>query len=573
MKKIISVFIVILSFTFISNIVAEEYEEYHSGDLVRYNDIAFYVLFDSDSNEESVQLLKMAPLTHDEINRYTDNKAGFYILYNNNLEYRKSDEKYAYGNMSFYYGDNCYYKSGNSVNGWFNEVSTGCLNDYELSNVKKVVDAWTEENISDDDISPLEDGYNARLLKINEISYFDSNIDFSNNSSEYNISDFPKWLNKINHNGWTMDGHEYCSYYYGGVIASCQKNVYAFTISTGIINQYHLKSINVLANGSVRPTMKLKKNAISKVSYNEYHNNQVREYKIGDIINYNDTSFYVIKNSSEDDNVITLLKKEPLTRYELEKYGAGYINNYINRYNGNNVEQGKPIFDNGLYKVAFLSTSDCYSLYTNNNSTYDVSGCNYDYNVSNVKHIVDNWLTDTISEDDIAKDSTGYYSRLINSDDLNDLGYVGIQANTTGQENFKISNDTPKFMTDDNTKGMLTMILGYAYSNGGTSVQYGITVADDGYSFITRGIPSDSIGTVRPVITINKKEITPKITNVEEIEDSEDDNVIINIESDVNNDMVVNVPNTLLRNIIVISIVGVIVCITSIIIFIYFKKK
>ena len=59
MKKIVSIFtIFVISFITLSSISAEEYEEYKSGDLVRYNDIAFYVLFDSDSNEDSVQLLK-----------------------------------------------------------------------------------------------------------------------------------------------------------------------------------------------------------------------------------------------------------------------------------------------------------------------------------------------------------------------------------------------------------------------------------------------------------------------------------------------------------------------------------
>ncbi len=129
MKKIVSILIIIvINFVFISYINAEEYEEYKSGDLVRYNDIAFYVLFDSDSTEESVQLLKMVPLSHEEINKYTDNKA-YMRVSNGNIEYDKSDDKQAYGNMAFYYSSTC-----NST------ISSDCKNDYNLSNVKTVVD-------------------------------------------------------------------------------------------------------------------------------------------------------------------------------------------------------------------------------------------------------------------------------------------------------------------------------------------------------------------------------------------------------------------------------------------------
>ena len=137
MKKIISIFIIfVASFIALTNINAEEYEEYKSGDLVRYNDIAFYVLFDSDSNEDSMQLLKMVPLTHEEINKYTDGKA---IKLNNNV-YSESlvnveYESFAYGNMAYYYSDSCYGSRYAPYS--YTSYYSGCSNDYELSNVKK----------------------------------------------------------------------------------------------------------------------------------------------------------------------------------------------------------------------------------------------------------------------------------------------------------------------------------------------------------------------------------------------------------------------------------------------------
>ena len=308
-----------------------------------------------------------------------------------------------------------------------------------------------------------------------------------------------------------------------------------------------MNSIKTFENGAVRPTIKLKKGSISKVNFNEYHNNAIREYKIGDIINYNDTKFYVIKNSSESDSTVTLLKDSPLTKYELETYGEGYINNYINYYNSNQY-----------------------------------------YDVSNVKHIVDNWTLGTINVSDTVIDEKGYSSRLINSDDLINLGYINIQANTNGKDNFKAGNDTPEFMLNENTKGMLTMIPSYVYIDNGQNY-YGIAIADDGYSFIAQDIPNRAIGTVRPVVTLNKKEIAPKITNVEEIEDTvsgdtESNNIEVDIETNVDNSNVVDantnlnnslsivVPNTLSSKNIVLIIVGIIISVVEVIIFIKIKK-
>ena len=177
MKKIISIFIIfVASFIALTIINAEEYEEFKSGDLVRYKDIAFYVLFDSDSTEDSVQLLKMVPLTHEEINKYTDNKA-YMKVSNGNIVYKTSDDAQLYGNMAFYYSDECY-------NRWHED---SCLNDYSISNVKKVVDLWVQENINADDIVELADGNQARLLSIDEISVFDTTLDISNNFSSFNI--------------------------------------------------------------------------------------------------------------------------------------------------------------------------------------------------------------------------------------------------------------------------------------------------------------------------------------------------------------------------------------------------
>ena len=576
MKKIISIFIIfVASFIALTIINAEEYEEFKSGDLVRYKDIAFYVLFDSDSTEDSVQLLKMVPLTHEEINKYTDNKA-YMSVSNSNIEYDKSDDTQLYGNMAFYYSDGCY--------NWL--YYDNCVNDYSTSNVKKVVDLWVQESINVDDIVEFEDGNQARLMSASEISVFDTTLDISNNSSSYYLKNIPNWLSSHNYYSWTMNGIT-ARYTTSNNDSYSVEEVYTLHSERYSNISNYFMSQKTYSSGTVRPTLILKKNSISKVTFNEYHNNAIREYKIGDIINYNDTKFYVIKDSSESDSTVTLLKDKPLTKYELETYGEGYINNYIYKYNSNNVTPGEVIFDNGLYKVAYLSTDNCYYMSSGRNYT----GCNQNYDISNVKHIVDNWTIGMINVSDTAIDEKGYSSRLIDSDDLTDLGYISIQANTFGQDNFKAGNDTPEFMLNDNTNGMLTMIPSYVYKNWDNVLYYGIAVADDGYSFVAKDIPDRVIGTVRPVVTLNKKEIAPKITNVEEIEDtvsndSESNNIEVDIETNVDNSNVVTdmntnlnnslsvvVPNTLSGKNIVLIIIGIIISVVGVITFIKFKRK
>ena len=554
--------LLIIVFIFSSIVLSmkiKAYDTYYSGDLVRYKNIAFYVLFDSDSTKDSVQLIKMVPLSHNEINRYTDNKAYLIKLYDGTLSYEESRGDF-FGTMAYYYDNNCLQSNGNTIE----ENYSGCKNDYELSNVKKVIDAWVNENFELNDIVNDELGYKARLLNFNDYSVLTS-ID------DNKLVNPPNWLISDSSDTWVMEKRENCIYRgsFGGpsTLLFCYNGVYSRS------NKY-INSRNTFETATVRPTIILKKSSIKKWDKdenNEYHNNAKREYKIGDIINYNETQFYVIKNSSKEDNTVTLLKRYPLTKYELNTYGDGYINNYIWSYKENSVSNKKVIDDNGVMKVAYLSTSDCVDDFR------QYSGCNPNYDVSNVKHIVDNWLNATINDSDLKSDSYGYKARLINKDDLIDLGFVNREANTVGITNFKRGNDTPLFMLDHQTDGMLTMIHSYTFRQYNGRVDHGITVADDGYNFVASSIPYNSFGTVSPVITLNKKEIAKKITNVEE--DEEEENVIVNIATEVenpeieNDNLIAEVPDTLAKNKIIFGITGIILTIVSVVPFIRLKKN
>ena len=158
------------------------YNAYSVGDEVDY-----YVIKDSDSSESTVTLLKAEPLTVDEvntygvghINRYTDDSAG--TAYDRN----------GYGEMAYYASETCGYNGSY----W---VETECKSDYELSEVKYVVDAWKTANASV--------AIGARLISKDEI---DSNFEFE----EYDVNCggcvlkshriTATWMYNSNYNYWT----------------------------------------------------------------------------------------------------------------------------------------------------------------------------------------------------------------------------------------------------------------------------------------------------------------------------------------------------------------------------------
>ena len=133
-----------------------------------------------------------------------------------------------------------------------------------------------------------------------------------------------------------------------------------------------------------------------------YGNPHYNSYSLGSIINYNNVSYYVLKESSVSEHYVTLLKAEPLTVDEVNTYGgAGTENNYINRgmpnTNGTAVRLRIP---GGGYSdyggVTYYSSDTCHADEDDNDIT--PTGCIADYNESDIKHIVDAWAEDKIEE-------------------------------------------------------------------------------------------------------------------------------------------------------------------------------
>ena len=123
-----------------------------------------------------------------------------------------------------------------------------------------------------------------------------------------------------------------------------------------------------------------------------------KAYKIGDVVEYNGMKFYVIMDSSKEDDTVTLLKDLPLTVDDVNKYSNGVFNLTEN----DNI--------NGYGLVNYSDATSC-----------DTRGT---YDDSKIKPIVDAWASDVIGNENLGVDSFGYKTRLLTMDDLfTRLGY------------------------------------------------------------------------------------------------------------------------------------------------------
>lgn len=158
------------------------------------------------------------------------------------------------------------------------------------------------------------------------------------------------------------------------------------------------------------------------------------DYKIGDIITYNDIRFYVIKDVTYGDDYITLLKDDSLTKEEIMLY--------------KDANQSFDVSNSG--DILYYSSDSCRS--------GNYSNCITDYDLSFVKPIVDSWSSDKLLDEDLAKDYTGYKVRILAIDDLNNLGC---------EQNY-CANNEPSFIKNTDVWLMSTIdntnVMCYSYS-------------------------------------------------------------------------------------------------------------
>ena len=206
-------------------------------------------------------------------------------------------------------------------------------------------------------------------------------------------------------------------------------------------------------------------------------------------------NFYVIEASDENSDRVTMLKAEPLTVDEVNKYGVGHVN----RYTYSSVGTAYDV--NGYGGMQYYTSETCGYV---NGSYVGIAGCKADYNESDIKYVVDAWLNDKIKAADLKEDSLGYKARLLTFEDLtNNLGYVYEDGATSMNFN---SENTPSWVYNNQYDCYWTMSAledfefrvwsvlnsGHVFSGG----VFGYYVGSD-----------DTGGIVRPVITLLKSSI------------------------------------------------------------------
>ena len=166
-------------------------------------------------------------------------------------------------------------------------------------------------------------------------------------------------------------------------------------------------------------------------------------YVIGDKITYNGMDFYVIENSDENKDTVTLLKAEPLTVDEVNTYGVGHVNMY-STYNTSSSDYQTAYNYNGYGEMAYYSSTTC-GYPTAGTNTYVETGCTTDYVQSEVKYVVDAWAADKFQTSELKEDETGYSARLITLDELKDtLGYE--YFNNGSLDEYRLTSDTPDWV-------------------------------------------------------------------------------------------------------------------------------
>ena len=169
---------------------APTYQVYSVGDEVRYNNIDYRVIKDSDSSEKSVILLKAEPLSVEEVNIYGEGHLNFCTSSHCSSTAGNSS---GYGTMTYYTSSTCGYNEGN-------EIFEGCTTSYVSSEIKYAVDAWK------DDQAP--GASEARLITYDELV---DNLGYENTFVctggcyyDGSLVNVPTWVYSSNYSYFTM---------------------------------------------------------------------------------------------------------------------------------------------------------------------------------------------------------------------------------------------------------------------------------------------------------------------------------------------------------------------------------
>ena len=388
----------------------EKYEEYYQGQEIEYNGIQYYVAKDSGKKRSYVTLVKKDSLTANELGEYTEveETQGEYGVIsfskdNSTNNYKDSSIKDVIDRWT----------SNNTIDGDLKSVSG--YKSRILSYTELVEDLGYNQATHNDGYFDNDSEYTPSYIKDKGYSYLTMSGIEGTAKGVWRVNAQGQLTSKDRGNPFT-DGTEqttylldkedwgyndaYCYYwsdenpemiswpgvqatykgtYNGGYVHACEvpDDAQYLVFSKGehqtedlLLNrkQYYdnvsrewnnIPTEEISTKGTVRPVINLLKEKIVPPEPEPEI-----EYRIGDQITYKGENYYVIENSLESQDYITLLKGNPLTEKEVKAYGE--YKNTVNGYGTSNYS---------------------------NNST--------DYNTSIVKQTVDTWSEARFRNDEL----------------------------------------------------------------------------------------------------------------------------------------------------------------------------
>ena len=160
-------------YRYIDRKVELDVDAYEIGNSLFINGELYYVIANSPITQDYVTAIKNIPLTQNEINS------------NGGVGTNQG--------MLYYSSDTCGYIDGYSV-------TTNCKNLYNESNVKIVVDNWSEKKFQNKELKTV-DGYSARLIKVSELEKLGYGTISGYTPRNSNV---PHWIYGYSKYYWTM---------------------------------------------------------------------------------------------------------------------------------------------------------------------------------------------------------------------------------------------------------------------------------------------------------------------------------------------------------------------------------
>ncbi|MBQ9319075.1 MAG: hypothetical protein IJR82_05530, partial [Bacilli bacterium] len=364
MKKIFYFIMLFSVMMIIDDFTVQAYDSYKIGDIINFKGEDYYVISNSDENSNYVTVFKVKSLTTDEINQY----GLFFNSYVQGLEGQAYEYEDGSGGIAYYSNNGCSVFYDSFGNYFWNYRYNDCNNDYKHSDVKKLLDRWSESTFNKNDLVAI-DGYKYRLIMIKDLNNLGYTYECrgTNCTLTYTNEQVNDFMVSITENGkgiWTMSNF----------FDSTTENIILSNVGISFTSVGDIKAIN--------PVININKNAISNdTDESEVHNYQryKSSYKFGEEVMYKGELYYVLKDSNDKEESVTLLKDIPLTNEVIQKYYDGEIR-----------------------------TIGKYGLVHSDSSNYNEP--------SSLKIIVDGWVEDTFGDDAYELDS--YKARLLTGDEL-----------------------------------------------------------------------------------------------------------------------------------------------------------